>query len=78
MPCVVEEEIENERAWKVKVGGYSKVRPRRKPCLCKSRIKNPRAKEDFEHLPPEKLVDDILEKELRIGKLMTEVKQVLG
>jgi type I restriction enzyme M protein len=37
-------------------------------------IKNPSAKEDFEHLPPEQLADDILRKEQRIVELMMEIK----
>jgi type I restriction enzyme M protein len=40
-------------------------------------IKNPSAKEDFEHLPPEQLADDILRKEQRIAELMAEIKQAL-
>jgi type I restriction enzyme M protein len=32
--------------------------------------KNPHAKDDFEHLPPEQLADDILRKELRIAEIM--------
>jgi type I restriction enzyme M protein len=40
--------------------------------------KNPSAKDDFEHLPPEQLADDILEKELRIAEIMREIKELLG
>lgn len=40
--------------------------------------KNPNAKEDFEHLPPEQLADDILKKELRIVEIMREIKDLLG
>jgi len=40
-------------------------------------IKNPSAKQEFEHLPPEQLVDDILKKEERIAELMAEIKQLL-
>ena len=40
--------------------------------------KNPRAKVDFEHLPPDQLADDILKKELRIAELMREIKAALG
>jgi type I restriction enzyme M protein len=70
--------IENDRAWKVKVEDLVKSDADGNLISVNLDLKNPRAKEDFEHLPPEKLVDDILEKELRIGKLMTEVKQALG
>lgn len=41
-------------------------------------IKNPAAKDDFEHLPPEQLADDILRKEQRITELMAEIKQALA
>jgi type I restriction enzyme M protein len=39
--------------------------------------KNPNGKDDFEHLPPEQLADDILEKELRIAEIMREIKELL-
>ena len=41
-------------------------------------VKNPNGKVDFEHLPPEQLTEDILEKELRIVEIMHEIKQVLA
>ena len=61
---------ENERAWKISAeeiiaNNYNLDR------------KNPRGKVDFEHLPPEQLVDDILEKERRITELMLEIKTIL-
>ena len=45
---------------------------------CNLDRKNPSAKADFEHLPPEQLADDILKKELRIAELMQEIKAALG
>ena len=45
---------------------------------CNLDLKNPNARPDFEHLPPERLVDDILAKELRIVEIMREIKDVLG
>jgi type I restriction enzyme M protein len=61
----------NDRAWKVSAeevaaNGFNLDR------------KNPNAKDDFEHLPPERLADDILQKELRIAEIMREVKELLG
>ncbi len=61
---------ENERAWRVPAemivaDGYNLDR------------KNPAAKTNFEHLPPEQLVEDILVKERRIIELMTEIRGVL-
>jgi len=40
-------------------------------------IKNPRAKEDVTQLPPEQLVESILQKEQRIAEIMSEIKQAL-
>jgi len=40
-------------------------------------IKNPNGKKDLEQLPPEELVDSILEKEKRIAELMSEIKRFL-
>ena len=61
---------ENDRAWRVPVerileNGYNLD------------IKNPNGKQDFEHLPPEQLADDILKKEQRILEIMAEIKQTL-
>ena len=41
-------------------------------------IKNPRGKADYEHLPPEKLVEDILAKEQKITQIMAEIKKTMG
>lgn len=41
-------------------------------------IKNPTGKDDFEHLPPEQLVEDIVRKEQRILEIMGEIRQVLA
>jgi len=41
-------------------------------------IKNPKASVDLEHLPPEKLVEDILRKEDRIAEILREIRTVLG
>ncbi len=62
---------ENERAWRVPVrqiveSGYNLD------------IKNPSAAPDYEHMPPEQLVEDILEKELRIVEILGEIRQALG
>ncbi|WP_372396421.1 class I SAM-dependent DNA methyltransferase [Azospirillum sp. HJ39] len=40
--------------------------------------KNPNAKADLEHLPPEELVRSIIDKEKRILTLMAEIEQALG
>ena len=40
--------------------------------------KNPHAKEDISHLPPEQIVESILEKERRIVEILGEIKTLLG
>lgn len=62
---------ENDQAWKVSVKELLDAN-------CNLDRKNPRAKVDFEHLPPDQLADDILKKELRIAELMREIKVALG
>ncbi len=62
---------ENEQAWKISANELLVNN-------CNLDRKNPRGKVDFEHLPPERLADDILNKELRIAELMREIKSVLG
>lgn len=62
---------ENERAWKVSAkelidGG------------CNLDRKNPNAKPDAEHLPPEQLVDSILAKEAKIAAIVGEIKALLA
>ncbi|MDP9347723.1 MAG: type I restriction-modification system subunit M [Gemmatimonadota bacterium] len=62
---------ENERAWRVPVGrvvenGYNLD------------VKNPNAASDFEHMPPEQLVEDIIKKEMRILEIMGEIRQALA
>lgn len=62
---------ENDQAWKVSAKELLDAN-------CNLDRKNPRAKVDFEHLPPDQLADDILKKELRIAELMREIKAALG
>jgi type I restriction enzyme M protein len=61
---------ENDRAWKVPAAELLANG-------CNLDRKNPNAAVDFEHLPPEKLVDDILKKEQRIMEIMAEIKAQL-
>lgn len=61
---------ENEHAWKVPIenivkSGYNLD------------SKNPNVKDDFEHMPPEQLVEDIIDKERQILELMAEIKATL-
>lgn len=61
---------ETERAWRVPV---EKILENN----CNLDLKNPNAADDFQHLPPEQLVEDILQKELRIVEFMREIKELL-
>ncbi len=62
---------ETDHAWKIpldvfKENGYNLD------------LKNPRAPERLEHLPPDELVESILTKEARITELVREVRALLG
>jgi type I restriction enzyme M protein len=62
---------ENDQAWKVSAKELLEAN-------CNIDRKNPRAKVDFDHLPPDQLADDILNKEMRIADLVREIKAALG
>ena len=62
---------ENERAWQVSAEEILTNG-------CNLDVKNPHSKKELEHLPPEVLVDNILEKERRIAEIMAEIKNTLG
>jgi type I restriction enzyme M protein len=62
---------ENERAWKVPVTELLATN-------CNLDRKNPRAKEDITHLPPDKLVDSILTKERQIADIVGGIKALLA
>lgn len=62
---------ETDRSWKVPAAELLATG-------CNLDRKNPRAKEDFAHLPPEQLVDDILKKEQSIAAIMAEIKVTLA
>jgi len=72
-PCLAwwKDREENERAWKVRATDILKNG-------CNLDIKNPNGKQDFEHLPPERLAEDILKKEQRIAELLMEIKRILS
>ena len=62
---------ENERAWK---GPAAESLSNG----CNLDRKNPRAKEDITHLPPEQLAADILKKERRIAEIMGNIQRLLA
>ena len=72
-PCLTwwSKRKENERAWKVKAKDVVAN-------ACNLDLKNPRAAQDLQHLPPGQLVESILEKEHRIIEIMDEIKLIMA
>jgi type I restriction enzyme M protein len=68
---------ENKQAWLVRVEDVLKTESEGRP-IVNLDLKNPRDKQDYEHMPPEQLVDDILEKERRIANLLADIRGALG
>lgn len=68
---------EHDRAWKVRATDVLKYDAEGNLVSANLDMKNPRAVEDFEHLPPEKLVDNILAKEETIRNIILEIRNVL-
>jgi type I restriction enzyme M protein len=62
---------ENERAWTVPAAELLANN-------CNLDRKNPRAKEDIAHLPPEQIVASILEKEQRNAEIMGHIQKLLA
>jgi len=62
---------ESEQAWKVPADELL-------ASACNLDRKNPNAKEDITHLPPEKLVASILQKEQQIAEIMGHIKGLLA
>ncbi len=69
---------ENERAWKVRVADVLKYDGDGNLLSVNLDIKNPTAKEDITHLPPEQLAESILQKEQRIAEIVTGIKELLA
>jgi type I restriction enzyme M protein len=72
-PCIEwwKDREENDRVWKIPAaelisGNFNLDR------------KNPHGKEDIAHLPPEQLVESILQKEQKIMEIMGNIKALLG
>lgn len=59
---------ENDNAWRVSVEQILQSESYNLD------IKNPRGNSHFEHLPPELLIEDILQSELRIAEIISEIK----
>jgi len=79
-PCLEwwKDRKENGIAWKVNVKDVLKYDEKGALVSANLDIKNPNAKEDLEHLPPEELVASILQKESRITELMREIQAILA
>jgi type I restriction enzyme M protein len=72
------EREETEQAWRVPVGEVVERDEAGNITAVNLDRKNPNGVDDFEHLPPEQLVADILKKEQRIIELMREINDLLG
>jgi type I restriction enzyme M protein len=72
-----EQREENERAWKVSAADVLKYNGNGGLVSANLDLKNPNAAQDLEHLPPEELVESIIEKERQIAALMDEIKKIL-
>jgi type I restriction enzyme M protein len=68
---------ENERSWKVPAEEILKYDEAGNLISANLDIKNPNSKQDFEHMPPDQLVVDILKKEQRIIEVIAEIKSIL-
>lgn len=78
-PCIGwwKKREEDDRAWKVRVENVLKYDEQGNLASANLDIKNPRAKENVEHLPPEKLLENIRVKEHRIMSLLDEIRNAL-
>jgi type I restriction enzyme M protein len=68
---------ENEFAWKVAAEDLLDYSPDGSLRAVDLDRKNPRAKQDITHLPPEQLADSILKKEQRIAEIVSSVRELL-
>ena len=69
---------ENARAWKVPAKDLLKYDTDGNLLSVNLDIKNPTAKEDIAHLPPEQLAESICQKEQQIADIMTSIKDLLA
>jgi len=69
---------ENERAWKLPVKDLVSYDANGLLQSVNLDRKNPRAKEDITHLPPEQLAADIVKKEQRIAEIMSNIQKLLA
>lgn len=67
---------EDDRAWLVPVEDVLKTDPEGRPVVNLD-VKNPRASQGYEHIPPEQLIADIAARENRVLEILGEIKALL-
>lgn len=72
------EREENERAWRMKVEDVLEYDDNGTFLSANLDLKNPSAADALEHLPPEQLVEDILQKEERIVEIVRDIREALN
>jgi type I restriction enzyme M protein len=73
----VDNRQENDRAWRANVADLLRYDGNGVLLSANPDLKNPNAGVDLEHLPPERLAADILDKERRIIEIISEIKSLL-
>ena len=68
---------ESDHAWRVQAKDILKYDASGALVSCNLDIKNPHSADALEHLPPERLAEDILSDERRIIEIMEEIKAEL-
>ena len=68
---------ENDRAWLVPLEQVLKTDADGRPIINLD-LKNPRGRPDFAHMPPEQLLNDILDKERRIAEILADIRKALA
>lgn len=78
-PCLAwwRKKDENSQAWKVKVDEILKYDDKGNLISANLDQRNPSAKEDLEHIPPEALAQGIVEKEQKILETISELRRIL-
>lgn len=74
----IDQRQDNEQAWKVGLDDVLKYDDTGALISCNLDLKNPNSLDSLEHLSPEQIAADILEKEQRIIRIMEEIRTELG
>jgi type I restriction enzyme M protein len=69
---------ENDRAWRVSAEQVLRLDNEGRVLAVDLDLKNPNAKADFDHMPPEQLIEDIYAKERQILTMLEEIRLSLG